>query len=81
MPKETLGTVAEKPGCQLKKKITTEALPEVNQQLKDKIKLNDNTMIDAFSMFGGVESLNHTHDEFYCDGVHLNSAGSNILGV
>jgi len=38
-------------------------------------------MIDGFNLFGGVGGLEHTHDEFYCDGIHLNTAGSALLGV
>lgn len=76
-----LNTIAERPGCQLKKNLTTNAMDQVYKEISQKLHLSKTELIDAFNLFGGVESLHHSHDEFYCDGFHLNSAGSAMLGM
>ena len=68
----------EIPDCILKKNITNQAKPVVYKEIQSKLGLDDNHMIDAFTLLG---QSNNDHDEFYCDGVHLNSAGSALVGL
>ena len=78
LPENLIGQFVERPGCELKKNQTNSAKPEVYKKIKEKLQLDGLHVIDGFNLFGGTEG---GHDEYFCDGLHLNSAGSALLGV
>jgi hypothetical protein len=56
-------------------------MPSVYKKVKEGMGLDDLHLIDGFNLFGGLNAINKTHDQYYCDGVHLNTAGSALLGL